>query len=1412
LADNCQLKPLTVPLQAQFSNLVKTGENLYQFLSANSGEIQQNIIFEGVSFLEEVHRKSSQSDILLKAVKLLYFKTGSIFQAIYLLEKIDKQSHFEEKDKQIEVQIREAHHLLVRGVSIPARQPNPLYRVKSDKVMYCLDSSPAFTINGYTSRSHGICFGIQKAGYQVEAATRPGYPWEKPSLSSSLPKGDRLERKQGDIVYTALNGPKINHQGLATYMEIASDIFLREAQGKRVEIIHSASNHYTALPALVAARRLGLPFVYEVRGLWEITQASNVPGWEESDRYKLAVKLETLVAQESDRVVAITNELKEELVRRGVASEKISVIPNCVDTERFVPQQKDEDLARQIGLSLDTPIIGFAGSIVEYEGLDLLIEALAKLRQENIDFQFLLVGDGKSLPKLKQLAQNRGIDDVCYFTGRVPFEQVNSYLSLVDIAPCPRRSTAITEIVSPLKPLETMAMGKAVLLSDVAPHCSLIEDGKTGVLFSKGNVDNLAIKLKKLLLEPQYREFLGKEARQWIVTNRTWSKAGELFKSVYQQAKKDFNRHTQHIKQEGKIRNLQDLNLAVILDRFTFDTIEPEAKVFPITPENWQQVFSQNSIDALVVESAWEGNGGVWHRKVGKYEDEEFRPLRELLEYCRKAKIPTIFWNKEDPVHFNRFKVTASLFDCVFTTDANRLEAYRALPDNKINVVGSLPFFVQPQIHNPIPNLNLNTTVCYGGTYYGKRYPERTVYLDILLEAAVPHGLTIYDRQHDKPDSPYSFPEKLSPYVQGGLDYSEMVEAYKTHPVHLNVNSVMDSPTMFSRRVLEVLACGSAVVSGPGVGVSRVMQDLIPMATTQQAAEKLLNALMKDEIWRRKVVARGSRHVFRNHTASHRLVQMLRTAGLILEAPTLDTYGLVVSHLDSSSATRIAAQSISPALVLTEELEAGSEQILEKVGCQVIIFSREDSEQTVVDKIGIDWLGVFSPDKEYPETFYEDLLHATLYCDRSVLGWVPVQSQHWQKSRLPLVTLEGKPDRDRSLVDANRVVRYGLASLSELVESLGKAIESQPVLNLIDTDAVLENTPEVQPSSTSQTSSSLQLPATPKEVKTILVAGHDLKFINKIFAEMEKQRYRILIDQWQGHNKHNAEASRSLLTQADVVFCEWLLGNAVWYSNNKHPQQRLIGRLHGQEIRSKVKYLEQIDFATFSRIIFVGPHVMRHVESQYPLSKEQSIIIPNAVDTKTLNKPKIGDFIHNIGMVGIVPKLKRFDLALDILELLRKQNPSFQLYIKGKLPHEYSWMQNMPDELAYYEHQYERIRQNPLLKDSVHFDGWGNDMPEWYQKIGFVLSLSDFESFHLSVADGAASGAIPIVLPWEGAKEIYPSYWISETIDDAVEKIEQIGSDIEIHKTQSHQYKKYSQKYFNLNFIATQILSELTKL
>lgn len=312
--------------------------------------------------------------------------------------------------------------------------------------------------------------------------------------------------------------------------------------------------------------------------------------------------------------------------------------------------------------------------------------------------------------------------------------------------------------------------------------------------------------------------------------------------------------------------------------------------------------------------------------------------------------------------------------------------------------------------------------------------------------------------------------------------------------------------------------------------------------------------------------------------------------------------------------------------------------------------------------------------------------------------------------------------------------------------------------------------------------------------QTILIAGHDLKFIEGIIEKLQDDNYKVLIDQWKGHAKHSTYKSRKLLKQADIIICEWCLGNAVWYSHNKLQHQKLIVRFHRQEIETG--YPEKINLNAVDKMVFVGPHYMRKALNKYEWEEQDKfILIGNYVLSEHMNLPKDTNVKYHLGIVGIVPKMKRLDKALDILEELRKKDTRFQLYIKGKTAKDFPWMKDRQEELEYYEKQNKRIEKSEYLKSAVHFDGYGTDMPQWYQKIGFVLSVSDFESFHLTIADGASSGSIPIIIKWEGSDEIYPKEWSLNYIEEAVEKILHFSQDNSTYNNTSKECQTHVQKY-----------------
>jgi glycosyltransferase involved in cell wall biosynthesis len=319
--------------------------------------------------------------------------------------------------------------------------------------------------------------------------------------------------------------------------------------------------------------------------------------------------------------------------------------------------------------------------------------------------------------------------------------------------------------------------------------------------------------------------------------------------------------------------------------------------------------------------------------------------------------------------------------------------------------------------------------------------------------------------------------------------------------------------------------------------------------------------------------------------------------------------------------------------------------------------------------------------------------------------------------------------------------------------------------------------------------------------KNIVVAGHDLKFATGLIAELKAQGHRVIIDKWLDHNKHDEEQSQRMLAEADVIFCEWTLGNAVWYSKNKSSRQRLVTRLHLQEISRP--FVKMVLYEAVDEVVFVGRHLLEVAVRDHSVPREISDVIPNAVDTVLLRQEKTVDARFNLGFVGIVPARKRLDKALDVLSLLRTKDERYRLFIKGKRPEEFSWMANRPEEMSFYDEQYLRIETDPLLQGAVTFDAQGDDMAAWYRKIGVVLSLSDFESFHLTLPDGAASGALPASLAWPGADQIYPTSWLHA---DAVGLAEFIGS---LDDTSWAQAAKAAQDYAVSRFDSRRVLPAL---
>lgn len=429
---------------------------------------------------------------------------------------------------------QEVQRLTRQGFPLAVRRERPVYTAEWNRAFYLLHNSLPFASAGYATRTHGLLKSLNSGGRELIGITRPGFPFDLPGkeLPAEIAPVEEIEGVPYMRLSTTSETPR--KRPLPPYVDDYVNRLMPFALAHRPAVIHAASNHWNGIAGVQLARKLGIASVYEVRGLWEITRASRDPEFESSDQFAFMAKMEASAAAGADRVIAITGALRDELVRRGVAEEKISVVPNGVDSSRFRPRPRDVGLERSLGLSGKT-IIGYVGSLLDYEGLDYVIEAAAVLRRERSDFHVLIVGDGAVAEDLKTQVVRAGISDVVTFTGRVPHEEVEAYYSIIDIAPLPRRPLPVCEMVSPLKPFEAMAMGKLVLASDVAALDEIIVPGTNGLVFRKGDVGSLANVLRDLLDRPDYVRDVGASAVEWVRANRDWKVLSRRVEAIYRE-------------------------------------------------------------------------------------------------------------------------------------------------------------------------------------------------------------------------------------------------------------------------------------------------------------------------------------------------------------------------------------------------------------------------------------------------------------------------------------------------------------------------------------------------------------------------------------------------------------------------------------------------------------------------------------------------------------------------------------------------------------------------------------------------------------------------------------------------------------------------------------------------------------
>lgn len=1102
--------------------------------------------------------------------------------------------------------------LLEAMPEVPPRQR--VERRGPRRVAMVLHCTVPHVTNGYATRSHSILSALRAFSWEVLPVTRPGFPDDLfPGVSS-----EHTHEYEG-VTYHHLDGADYREDAVPEYLEKAASRLEREFRQLDVAVVHAASAFTTGLPALIAARRLGLPFVYEVRGLWEVTRACTIEGWGNTKRFEIERALESLVAREADHVLTLTEGLRRELVLRGVDARRITLLPNGVDLDRFQRTPCDESLRFELGLCGE-PVVGYVGSIVPYEGLGDLLRAVHELKECGVRLRVLIVGDGPALPTLRELARELDLNDVITFTGQVPFERAEAYYSLIDVAPFPRSPCLLTEIVSPLKPFEAMAKGVPVVASDVGALREIIREGQTGLLFKRGDPHDLARVLRQLLLSPGLRRDLAEAARGWVAEHRQWGPLVRRIEAVY--------------------------------DRLA-------AGEYPEQTRAPRRILVYGDVNLNLIDGS-----AIWATSI-------VQMLSELpgVEVWLLLKAPV----QREVV----------------------LEVLRDIP----NVV-VVPPDHQWAVRGPMKQAEAAERLL---ELHG------AVGFDVILV----RGLAVAERLATEPSCAGHLLPYLVEVFQRPDPWDQPTVATVATIARASLAMLCQTESIRRRLAKQVPDARDRTVLLPPMIPGRAR--LPHSSWSGDRPLRLVYAGKFSPLW-------GSRGLFE-------AVRKANEDGPMCE---LHVYG-----------DKVESPPGDPSF------QADIREHLESPG---VVWHRGMSRTNVL--------------RELPN--YD-------------LGWA------WRSPELEATTDEV----------STKVLEYGSTGLPMLLqrnrvnESL---LGADYPLFLADSEAlgavlrelkqdpsVLRRAAELAHGATAQHTFDTVLdrhlrPAlapvltTPARGRTVLVAGHDLKFIAELMRSFRKAGYRLLIDQWSGHNRHDETRSLRLLRRADVVLCEWCLGNAEWYSKHVQAHQRLLVRFHRQELETA--YPRQVDWSRVSRLVFIAPQVERAALDRFPeLAGAEAQFIWNTVNADQLDRAKSPEARTTLGIVGVVPRMKRLDRALDLLERLVRVEPRFILRVKGKRAHEYPWMASRPEELQFFAEQDARIGQSMALGPRVHFDGHGSDMAAWYQQVGYILSVSDFEGSHVSVAEGMASGAIPIIVRWAGAELLYPRERCFPDIEAAAEFI-----------------------------------------
>ncbi len=395
------------------------------------------------------------------------------------------------------------------------------------KILHVLDHSIPLH-SGYTFRTRAILNNQRQQGLQTCHVTGP----KQGEYADAEETYDDLLFYRSPAVSDPWSSlPVLNQLAI---IPVLKKRILEVIEKEHPDVIHAHSPALNGVAAYQAAKQSGMPLVYEVRAFWEDAAVNLGTSSKGGLRYRLTRAMESYVLKNANAVTCICQGLKDDIIARGISPDKITTIPNAVDLDQFqLLTDKAPELLDLYDLR-DRPVIGFIGSFYEYEGLDVLIRAFEHLRRTMPELRLLLVGGGPQEGFLKQLASNLCVEDKIIFVGRVPHKEISKYYSVIDTLVYPRKSMRLTDLVTPLKPMEAMAQGIPVLASDVGGHKELINHGDNGSLFAANSPSALAQAIEANFSDAESRQKIIASGLQFVKQERNWANSVQRYHAVYQ--------------------------------------------------------------------------------------------------------------------------------------------------------------------------------------------------------------------------------------------------------------------------------------------------------------------------------------------------------------------------------------------------------------------------------------------------------------------------------------------------------------------------------------------------------------------------------------------------------------------------------------------------------------------------------------------------------------------------------------------------------------------------------------------------------------------------------------------------------------------------------------------------------------